>query len=72
MSSKVSDRTTMAALNASQSLSPTEQKMLQGLSGDDYKRAHAQLMLQKQSETVNFVTNILKNNTTMSVLANLK
>ncbi|RKH01028.1 hypothetical protein D7V97_29515 [Corallococcus sp. CA053C] len=72
MSSKISDRTVMAALNTSQRLNATEEKMLQGLSGDDRTRAEAQLMLQKQQETVNFVSNLLKDSTTMSVIGNLK
>ena len=73
MSTKINkDANVLAALNTSQRLSPTEQKMLNGLSGDDYKRAHAQLMLQKQSETVNFVSKLLKSDTTLQVIGNLK
>jgi hypothetical protein len=60
------------ALGTSQRLNATEQKMLQGLTGDDLTRARAQLMLQKQQETVNFVSKLLKSDTTIQVIGNLK
>lgn len=70
--SRISDTAMTAALRSSTGLSQIEQDTLSGLSGDDYKRAYAQLMLQKQSETVSFITNVMKNTTTMSAIGNLK
>ena len=63
-----------AAKSPSTSLTQTEQDSLAGLSGDDYKRAYAQLMLQKQQETVSFVSNILKKRKeiAMAVIGNLR
>ena len=63
-----------AAKAPSTGLTQTEQDSLAGLSGDDYKRAYAQLMLQKQQETVSFVSNILKkrNEIAMAVIGNLR
>ncbi len=49
-----------AAKSPSTNLTQLEQDTLAGLSGDDYKRAYAQLMLQKQQETVSFVSNVMK------------
>ncbi len=60
------------AMNASQRLNPEEQKLLQGLKGDDLVRARAQLMLQKQQETVAYVSNMLKGDTALQVIGNLK
>ncbi|HEX8704828.1 MAG TPA: hypothetical protein VF815_38705 [Myxococcaceae bacterium] len=70
--SRAADTAMTAALNTHKGLSPLEQETLAGLSGDDYKRAYAQLMLQKQSETVNYISNVLKNNTTMTQINNLR
>ncbi|RKH33917.1 hypothetical protein [Corallococcus sicarius] len=73
MSTKINkDGTVLAALNTSQRLNATEQKLLKGLTGDDRTRAEAQLMLQKQQETVNFVSKLLKSDTTIQVIGNLK
>ncbi|HEX8704148.1 MAG TPA: hypothetical protein VF815_35275, partial [Myxococcaceae bacterium] len=49
-----------SAKSPSTNLTQLEQDTLAGLSGDDYKRAYAQLMLQKQQETVSFVSNVMK------------
>ena len=73
MSTKINkDGNVLAALNTSQRLNDTEQKLLKGLTGDDRTRAEAQLMLQKQQETVNFVSKLLKGDTTLQVIGNLK
>ncbi|RKG92610.1 hypothetical protein [Corallococcus terminator] len=72
MSLKIPASATIDALKTHQSLSPVEQRMLQGLTGDDLKRAKAQLMLQKQQETVSFVSNLFKGDTTLQVIGNLK
>ena len=62
------------ALGHSQGLSALEQKSLAGLKGVDRDRAEAQLMLQKQQETVAFVTNMLKkiNEIAMQQINNIK
>lgn len=70
--SRTADTALQTALRTSSGLSQAEQDSLSGLTGDDYKRAYAQLMLQKQQEVVSFVTNILKNNQIMQVIGNLK
>jgi predicted outer membrane protein len=70
--SAVADAAQMAALRTHTGLSKLEQDTLAGLSGDDYKRAYAQLMLQKQQETVSYISNVLKNNTTMTQINNLR
>ncbi|MDY7225521.1 hypothetical protein [Hyalangium rubrum] len=70
--SKVSDAAMLAALRSSTGLSQVEQDTLSGLTGDDYKRAYAQLMLQKQSETVSFCSNVLKNGSKMTSINNLR
>lgn len=70
--SRTADTALQTALRTSSGLSQAEQDSLAGLTGDDYKRAYAQLMLQKQQEVVSFVTNILKNNQIMQVIGNLK
>ncbi len=70
--SRTADTAMTAALRTSTGLSQLEQDTLAGLSGDDYKRAYAQLMLQKQQETVSFITNVMKNNTTMTQINNLR
>jgi hypothetical protein len=49
-----------SAKSPSTELTSLEKDTLAGLSGDDYKRAYAQLMLQKQQETVSFVSNVMK------------
>ncbi len=66
------DAVVLSALRTSQSLSSLEQKALSGLSGADYERAHAQLMLQKQQETVAFVSKLLKSDTALNMINNLK
>ncbi|QRK06361.1 hypothetical protein JQX13_40685 [Archangium violaceum] len=63
---------THAALKHSTGFSPEEKKLLSGLSGADRARAEAQLSLQKQQETVAFISKVLKNDTTMQVLNNMK
>jgi hypothetical protein len=72
MGMNVPNTTPLDAMKTSQRLNATEQKMLQGLTGDDLVRARAQLMLQKQQETVSFVSNLLKGDTTLQVIGNLK
>lgn len=68
-----SDRVVLAGLGASQRLSALEEQALQGLKGQDYERAYAQLMLQKQQETVNYVSKLLKGGgTTMTIINNMK
>ena len=67
--------TNASALSASSSgLSPLEQQSMQGLSGDDRARMEAQLALQKEQETVSFISNMLKkkNEIAMAVIGNLK
>jgi hypothetical protein len=66
------DRAVRAALASSQGLSEVEEKSLKGLSGQDYERAKAQLMLQKQQETVAFITKLLKDQSAMDVIGNVK
>ncbi len=63
-----------AAKSPSTNLTSLEQDTLAGLSGDDYKRAYAQLMLQKQQETVSFVSNVMKkrNEIIMAAVGNLR
>ena len=61
-----------AALKTSTEFSSEEKKLLSGLSGADRARAEAQLSLQKQQETVAFISKHLKNDTSMQVLNNLK
>ncbi|WNG36867.1 hypothetical protein F0U60_26420 [Archangium minus] len=61
-----------AALQNSHEFSAHEKQMLSGLSGADLDRATAQLTLQKQQETVAFISKLLKNDTTMQTLNNLK
>ncbi len=55
-------------------LSPLEKQTLAGLSGPDRQRAVAQLLLQKQQETVAFVSNVLKklNDIAMSQIGNFR
>ena len=62
------------AFNTSQGLNATEQASLKGLTGDDRTRAEAQLMLQKQQESVAFASNIMKklNEIAMSIIGNMK
>ncbi|QSQ23244.1 hypothetical protein JY651_50620 [Pyxidicoccus parkwayensis] len=66
------DRAVRNALASSQNLSEVEEKSLKGLSGQDYERAKAQLMLQKQQETVAFITKLLKDQGAMDVIGNVK
>ena len=70
--SSVADSAMTAALRTSNGLSKLEQDTLASLSGDDYKRAYAQLMLQKQSECVNFISNVLKNPEVMTQINNMR
>ena len=60
--------------NSNGAYSPQEQKMLDTLSGPDRDRMEAQLALQKQQETVAFISNMIKkqNEIAMSVIGNLK
>ncbi len=60
MNSTTAAAATTVALRESSSLSTLEQSSLEGLNGPDRTRAEAQLKLQKQQETVNFVSNVLK------------
>jgi hypothetical protein len=62
------------AFKASKGLNSLEQQSLAGLSGDDLTRARAQLMLQKQQETVAFISNMMKkmNEIAMSVINNMR
>jgi|GEM_PF-7126030 hypothetical protein len=60
MNSTTAAAATTTALGQSSSLSALEERSLEGLTGPDKERAKAQLMLQKQQETVNFVSNVLK------------
>jgi ABC-type enterochelin transport system ATPase subunit len=55
-------------------LSDLEKQTLNGLSGPDRQRAVAQLLLQKQQETVAFVSNVLKklNDIAMSQIGNFR
>jgi hypothetical protein len=66
------DRAVLAGMAASQRLSTLEEKALSGLSGPDRDRAEAQLMLQKQQETVAYITKILKDSGAMDVIGNIK
>lgn len=66
------DRAVDAALKPSEGFSPSEKKMLDSLSGPDRARAEAQLSLQKQQETVSFISKILKNDGAMQTINNLK
>ncbi|QRK04592.1 hypothetical protein JQX13_30620 [Archangium violaceum] len=54
--------------------SAAEKNMLSQLSGPDRARMEAQLALQKQQETVAFISNMMKklNEIAMSVINNLK
>ena len=63
-----------SAKSPSTELTGLEKDTLAGLSGDDYKRAYAQLMLQKQQETVSFVSNVMKkrNEMIMATVGNLR
>ena len=67
-----SDRVILAGLGASQRLSSAEEQALSGLKGQDYERAHAQLMLQKQQETVAYVSKLLKSGGAMEIIGNIK
>jgi len=66
--------TNATALGKSSGLSDLEQQSMQGLSGDDRARMEAQLALQKEQETVSFISNMLKkkNEIAMAVIGNLK
>jgi hypothetical protein len=60
------------ALKDPRALSESDMQLLAGLSGDDLLRAKAQLMLQKQQETVSFVTKLIKSDFVIQVLNNLR
>jgi hypothetical protein len=62
------------ALSNSNGFSDAENNLLSKLSGADRDRMEAQLALQKQQETVAFVSNMMKklNEIAMSVINNLK
>ena len=63
-----------AAFNASNKGVSDAGDLFKGLSGDDLTRAKAQYALQKQQETVAFVSNVMKklNEIAMSVVNNLR
>jgi hypothetical protein len=67
-----SSRATPARADPLDGLNELERNMLAGLSGDDLTRALAVLTLQKQQELVAFITNILKSDTTLQVIGNLR
>ena len=62
------------ALSNSGAQSAEEKNLLSKLSGPDRDRMEAQLALQKQQETVAFISNMMKklNEIAMSVINNLK
>ncbi|WNG35201.1 hypothetical protein F0U60_17335 [Archangium minus] len=62
------------ALSNSNTYSTEENNLLSKLSGPDRDRMEAQLALQKQQETVAFISNMMKklNEIAMSVINNLK
>jgi hypothetical protein len=66
------DAAVKAALKPSGGFSPQETAMLNTLSGADRARMEAQLALQKQQETVAFISKMLKNDTAMQAINNLK
>ncbi|NOJ96937.1 hypothetical protein HMI51_40220 [Corallococcus coralloides] len=65
-----------SALSTSGGLSALEQQSLSGLDkgSPEYKRAEAQLLLQKLQETVSFISNMLKkkNEIAMATIGNLR
>ncbi|HSG41490.1 MAG TPA: hypothetical protein VLE27_17745 [Thermoanaerobaculia bacterium] len=63
-----------AAFNSSNKGVSDAGDLFKGLSGDDLTRAKAQYALQKQQETVAFVSNVMKklNEIAMSVINNLR
>ena len=71
---QAADSAVQSALKNSTGLSQAEQTLLSKLSGADRDRMEAQLALQKQQETVAFVSNMMKklNEIAMSVINNLK
>jgi hypothetical protein len=70
--SNTADAAVAAALKPSNGFSPAEQQMLNTLSGPDRARMEAQLSLQKQQETVAFISKALKNDTAMQTINNMK
>lgn len=73
--SSVADSKLSSALsNSNGGFNAAETKMLNSLSGQDRERMEAQLALQKQQETVAFISNMIKkqNEIAMSIISNLK
>ena len=73
--SSVADSKLSSALsNSNSGFNAAETKMLNTLSGQDRERMEAQLALQKQQETVAFISNMIKkqNEIAMSIISNLK
>ena len=60
------------ALSNSGAQSAEEKNLLSKLSNPDRDRMEAQLALQKQQETVAFISKSLKNDTAMQTINNLK
>ena len=69
---QTADSAVQSALKNSTGLSQAEQTLLSKLSGADRDRMEAQLALQKQQETVAFISKSLKNDTAMQTINNLK
>jgi hypothetical protein len=66
------ERAVATALKHSKGLTSADKGLLAGLSGADLDRATAQLMLQKQQETVFFISKLIKSDSTIQVLNNLR
>ena len=69
---QTADTAVQTALKSSSGLSAQEQTLLSKLSGADRDRMEAQLALQKQQETVAFISKSLKNDTAMQTINNMK
>ncbi|PTL81797.1 hypothetical protein [Vitiosangium sp. GDMCC 1.1324] len=69
---RAADAALKAAVQTHKGLTAQEQALFAGLSGDDLTRAKAQLMLQKQQETVAFISKVLKNDSEMQVINNMR
>jgi hypothetical protein len=69
---QTADTAVQNALKNSTGLSQAEQTLLSKLSGADRDRMEAQLALQKQQETVAFISKSLKNDTAMQTINNMK
>lgn len=70
--SQAADAAVRAALQRSEGPSARDQDLLAGLTGDDLVRARAHLALQKQQETVAFITKVMKNDPAMQTINNLR